>query len=549
MLNTSRKLEYPGMEPDSRVRRNVPARRIVRAVNAENTGALLKLNLQSFCHFDPDLCILHPGGEVILDFGTELHGQLVLACGNLKKNVLPLKVTFGESVSETLGAPTRDHAVHQFTLEPPNLGQFFIGDTAFRFVRLELPAEAPGPLPLQGAAAVAVYRDWEYKGFFDSDDARLNRIWEVGAYTVHLNCQDYIYDGVKRDRLVWMGDLYPEVRTLLSVFDESELIRKSLDFIRDRTPGDKWMNTIPSYSCWWIICQHDLHLYRGGDAYLAGQKPALELLLRRLLDCVTPEGSEALPEWRFLDWSTANDDVARHAGLQGLFAWTLRCGANLCRLLGDDKLAAECSGAEARLRRAVPGCGGNKIAAAMQVLGEISDARKLNAEILQRNPAHGISTFYGYFVLLARAAAGDAAGAVELVRNYWGGMLDFGATTFWEDFDLDWTKNAYGVDSLPVPGKQDIHGDFGKHCYIGLRHSLCHGWAGGPTAFLSEHVLGVRPVEAGFRTVRIAPELPGLRRVDGAVPTPFGPIEVAAKRAGEKVRVRVKLPEGVRQQR
>ena len=260
MLNTDRKLHYPGMEPDDKVRRYVPPRRIVRAIAAENSGVLLKLQLQSFCHFNPDPCILAPGGEVILDFGIELHGQLALTFGDLHQQRLPLKVTFGESVSETLGTPTRNHAVHQFTLEPPNLGQFFLGNTAFRFVRLELAPDAPGPLPLLAAAAVAIYRDWEYKGFFQSDDARLNRIWEVGAYTVHLNCQDYIYDGVKRDRLVWMGDLYPEIRTLLSVFDEEELIRKSLDFVRDRTPDDKWMNTASSYSCWWIICQHDLHL-------------------------------------------------------------------------------------------------------------------------------------------------------------------------------------------------------------------------------------------------------------------------------------------------
>lgn len=547
MLNTDRKLHYPGMEPDDKVRRYVPPRRIVRAIAAENSGVLLKLQLQSFCHFNPDPCILAPGGEVILDFGIELHGQLALTFGDLHQQRLPLKVTFGESVSETLGTPTRDHAVHQFTLEPPNLGQFFLGNTAFRFVRLELAPDAPGPLPLLAAAAVAIYRDWEYKGFFQSDDARLNRIWEVGAYTVHLNCQDYIYDGVKRDRLVWMGDLYPEIRTLLSVFDEEELIRKSLDFVRDRTPDDKWMNTASSYSCWWIICQHDLHLYRGNDAYLLQQKPALTGLLRRLLACVAPDGSEALTEWRFLDWSTAENDAAKHAGLQGLLAWTFRCGATLCDKLALPELAAECRDAERRLRSIRPDCRGNKIAGAMQVLGKVADPRQINEEILRKDPAKGISTFYGYFVLLARAAAGDVAGALDLLRNYWGRMLDFGATTFWEDFDLDWTSSAYGIDSLPLPGRKDIHGDFGKHCYTGLRHSLCHGWAGGPTAFLTEHVLGVRPLDPGFRTVRINPELPGLRKVEGAVPTPLGTIEVVAEQTSCGVRARVRLPEGVRQ--
>ena len=52
--------------------------------------------------------------------------------------------------------------------------------------------------------------------------------------------------------------------------------------------------------------------------------------------------------------------------------------------------------------------------------------------------------------------------ALELIRRYWGAMLDFGATTFWEDFDLDWLKNTSPISELPVPGKDDLHADFGK---------------------------------------------------------------------------------------
>ena len=63
------------------------------------------------------------------------------------------------------------------------------------------------------------------------------------------------------------------------------------------------------------------------------------------------------------------------------------------------------------------------------------------------------------------------------------------------------------IDS-PVPaGKKDIHGDYGAYCYTGFRHSLCHGWASGPTSWLSRWVLGVRPLEAGFAAVEIEPHL------------------------------------------
>ena len=49
--------------------------------------------------------------------------------------------------------------------------------------------------------------------------------------------------------------------------------------------------------------------------------------------------------------------------------------------------------------------------------------------------------------------SGDVDGAFNLIENYWGKMLEFGATTFWEDFDVEWTKNAYGIDEMPQIGK------------------------------------------------------------------------------------------------
>ena len=233
--------------------------------------------------------------------------------------------------------------------------------------------------------------------------------------------------------------------------------------------------------------------------------------------------------------------------MQGLLAWTFDCGADLASELNDPRLALRCRVAASKLRTVAPDCRGNKIAAAMQILGGVGDARKLNDEIMRNRPDHGISTFYGYFVLLARAEAGDVAGALDVIRSYWGGMLDFGATTFWEDFDLEWTRNAYGIDQLPVPGKNDIHGDFGKHCYTGLRHSLCHGWAGGPAAFLTEKVLGIRPAAPGFVQAKIEPCLGGLTRVEGSQPTPFGEIELSVRKIGNKERRLLKLPKEVRE--
>jgi hypothetical protein len=72
-------------------------------------------------------------------------------------------------------------------------------------------------------------------------------------------------------------------------------------------------------------------------------------------------------------------------------------------------------------------------------------------------------------------------------------MLDLGATTFWEDFDFAWTDNAARIDELVPAGKKDVHGGYGAYCYIGFRHSLCHGWASGPTAWLRSLTTFSRP--------------------------------------------------------
>ena len=42
----------------------------------------------------------------------------------------------------------------------------------------------------------------EYRGSFKCNDEELNRIWEVGAYTMHLTTREFFIDGIKRDRWV-----------------------------------------------------------------------------------------------------------------------------------------------------------------------------------------------------------------------------------------------------------------------------------------------------------------------------------------------------------
>jgi hypothetical protein len=156
-----------------------------------------------------------------------------------------------------------------------------------------------------------------------------------------------------------------------------------------------------------------------------------------------------------------------------------------------------------------------------------------------------MSTFYGYYVLLALAKGGKHSEAIEAMRAYWGAMLDVGATSFWEDFDMEWLENCSGIDEIPCEGKNDIHSSYGKFCYEKLRLSLCHGWASGPAPFMARHILGVNILEPGCRKISIKPHLGSLTWAKGTYPTPYGIVEIEHTLENGKVVTKVTAPKEV----
>ena len=490
-----------------------------------------------------------PGG-VVLDFGTEIAGSIeVFTPMTDPKAGSSIRVRFGESVSEVMAeipyhGAQNDHALRDQVVSLPWLGRTTIGQSGFRFVRIDATAAAPD-VRITEVRALLSLRDIPYAGSFSCSSPRLNRIWRTGAWTVHLNMQDYLWDGIKRDRLVWIGDMHPEVAVINAVFGDQEVVRASLDLTRDVTPVASWMNGISAYSIWWIIIHEDCWLHHGDLAYLRRQKDYLGPLLRRLSGFVDAEGRESLDGMRFVDWPTFADPVAVHEGLQALLTLALESGARLLRALADPAGARDCDAAAARLRRHAPAPSGRKTPAALSLLACLREPASTAAALARGGP-RDLSTFCGFYVLRALGRAGRTATALDFISRYWGGMLDCGATTFWEDFDLAWTKGAARIDEIVPTGKECVHADFGEHCYVGLRRSLCHGWAGGPTAFLSEHVLGIAPAAPGFAKVRITPHLGNLKWAEGSYPTPRGPIRVRHDRLADgSIRSRVSLPRGV----
>lgn len=122
------------------------------------------------------------------------------------------------------------------------------------------------------------------------------------------------------------------------------------------------------------------------------------------------------------------------------------------------------------------------------------------------------------------------SGQHEYVRNemlsYWGGMIDLGATTFWEEYDPTQTGDThYGMYGMP----------YGK--------SLCHAWGASPIYLLGKYFLGVKPCEPGYAAFIVEPHLGGLEWLKGTVPTADGEVEVDMNE--QRIRVRSTSGQGV----
>jgi len=553
-----------------------PCRIVLQSGGVENAELLL-VEKPSQAVLGCSGCARMKGASsILLDFGREIQGSVKITTGQYPSGKpVQVRIRLGESVSEacsnadpssegnaapssveTFGA-SNDHAIRDFVATLPWLGSREFGSSGFRFVRIDLAGE--DELLLRSVEALESHTSLPVAGTFRCSDERLSSIWNTGAYTL-LQCSrdDYIWDGIKRDRLVWIGDMHPEVMTSCAVFGDNPAVRKSLDLVRDETPLPAWMNGISSYSIWWLLIQRDFYLYCGDKGYLLEQQDYICALLKHLASKVDPSGHEHLDGNRFLDWPSSGAPNEVNCGLHAMMILAMRTGLELLDFFTQPaatqpaatqpdvaQIRNLCADALQRLCGAAPSVveafyaenacydsPGRKQAAALMTLAGMMEPDEASDVILHNGPS-GFSTFYGYYMLEALARAGKFAEAQQIISQYWGGMLDLGATTFWEDFNILWLENAGRIDQIPSPDKVDVHKSYGDYCYKGYRHSFCHGWASGPTPWMSCHILGVYPLEPGFNSVSINPKLGSLDWAEGSFPTPKGILKIRVEKQAE----------------
>jgi hypothetical protein len=317
---------------------------------------------------------------------------------------------------------------------------------------------------------------YQYKG----KDPLVADIYRAAKRTIDLcSAGDYVWDGVKRDRLVWIGDMHPEMLALTTLYGKLPHIERSLDYAREEARLPAWMNTMPSYSLWWIIILADYYKKTARRSFILRQLDYLEVLISQLEPCIKESGELNYPSY-FVDWPTHDRPDEIH-GVRAINIIAMKKAIELLDAFGRDSTLAR-KLLERLLRIEIEPKTSKQVTALKFFATELTDADK---ERLVAGGARGMSTFMSYYILKA-VASFDKPAAIEMMKEYYGAMLDKGATTFWEDFDIEWAENSCRIDELPTPDKKDIHGDFGAFCYIGYRHSLCHGWSAGVIQFIAE---------------------------------------------------------------
>ena len=456
--------------------------RIIASEGVDSRNLLKKQPLQIGLA-ERETTAFEDGQYVILDFGEEMCGGVrILTYHSMQISV---RVRFGESLSECqseLGGKTNatnDHSSRDFTVNLPNYSDMTFGNTGFRFVRLDFS----GHVRLKSVLAVNHILKKQALYCYEGDDRLVKRIYSAAKRTVDLCASSgYVWDGVKRDRLVWIGDMSPEVLALTTLYGRLPCVERSLDFVKEQTPLPGWMNNMPAYSLWWIIILSDYYERTGARNFTEKQMPYLEALICQIDGCIEESGELAYPSY-FVDWPTHNQ-VDEKAGVRAISIIAMKKAVSLLRRFDRDFSLAEAV-LDRLLKIEI------KVEKSKQVLGLKHFATGFTEEdkkALVSGGAKGMSTFMSYYILKA-VASFDRPKAVEMMKEYYGAMLDKGATTFWEDFDIEWANNSCRIDELPREGEKDIHGDFGAFCYVGFRHSLCHGWSAGVISFMEEEGL------------------------------------------------------------
>jgi alpha-L-rhamnosidase len=361
-----------------------------------------------------------------------------------------------------------------------------------------------------------------YMGSFSSSDSTLTKTWYTGAYTVKLNLQKDYFGAIlmeRSDRHSWTGDAFPSQAASMVAFGNYDFVKNNL--INTSTLN----NGIASYSLYWVLSLIDYVKYTGDKDFAIKYT---DNACGKLDTAFSNFGKS--PGLGFYGWDERlgagfeNPDIAESQHAYSMLS--IRTWSEFARLMEQidnpalaekyKRYAAEKMAETRKDKKWMAAFGLHAAADAINtgLTSKEEDSFFYDKEFRDRINRLSYSPFNQYFILNAMSGTNNYADAIEMIKDYWGGQIDQGATTFYEVYRPSWNA-VIGKNGAP-PNNQCGY------------TSLTHPWSAGVVKWISQEILGIRPLQPGFKTFQIKPHLgTTLRWVAGSVYTKNGLISVA----------------------
>ncbi|KAJ5658312.1 uncharacterized protein N7484_001961 [Penicillium longicatenatum] len=455
------------------------------------------------------------------------------------------------------------------------------GVHGFRYVKIWLDAlesDAPYTQPYGSVSISSIGLEWSaylgtpdtFTGWFECSDEDLTQWWYDGVYTADMGTdvffanetdprdsasptlegKEVLFDGAKRDRDPYVGDLAVAALTTYLSHDNPDATRNILADLANHQRSDGWISPasinnytldLYDYPMWWVVCTADLVMYTG-DTDFATQY--YEVMKKTLDDYY---GQNLTYSGGLLNKTNGYGDYAflPRSGIityyNALYAHALKLAAQLATILGNSgdsqAWASRASAVSENLlvRNWDPAVGaffdggpcpnqpanticnvhaqdGNGLAvlsgsvnaslatSLLDYYGNASSKPYGNAfydnDLLSTGFSERVYAFISYFELAARfATPGASSSAFDEIKRLYGWMSAHDPEiTFWE-----------GIGPNGSPYEEGFT-------------SMAHGWSTGIVPLMTNYVLGVRPTGPAFKTWQICP---------GEVATPQGPLWVS----------------------
>jgi hypothetical protein len=449
------------------------------------------------------------GDSVVLDFGEHMTGYLTFSLVGEGRGVdapARIKLTFGE-VPDEVARP----------LDPYHgqLGRAWLQDEvinvdvlpavirmprryAFRYLKLDVVDTSPNYKvrfdAIEGTAVTSAGDD--PPPLPASVPEVLRRIDAVGIATLRDCMQTVFEDGPKRDRRLWIGDLRLQALTNYATYRNYALVKRCLYLFAGLAREDGMVSAcvfeqpkalrgheyIVDYSALYPVALLDYARAANDWQTAKDLWPVAKRQLEILSGYVGADGLFQAPRssWVFVDWSSPLD---RTAAMHSIFVYCLHQAVELAHRVNDEAAMVDYVQRIAQMTaagrsaffdptRQVFVSGANRqvswatqawialagIATPEEGAAALRAAFSMEAAIRPGGP------YMYHYVAEAMNRCGMKREALELVRSYWGGMVEAGADTFWEVYD-------------PANPALSPYGD-------AIVNSYCHAWSCTPAYLL-----------------------------------------------------------------